>query len=205
MPTTSAPTPTQTAVQITSSVTLEGIVTVVFNADKDGMQAAFAQSIIDSTGGLFEEIIDIEAAEQRRRLRTTYSPTLAPTLAPTRGMPTPGVDSVDGVEISYTGVARVDGTDGEAASAALLEQSMDAMTLAVYDGSFLVTLQASDPSFAAVTMDVEATQRAIEAASYTFVVKTPRPIAAPTARPTPRPSPDGAIKAGTRSKWHGWR
>ena len=59
--------PTQTADQITSSVTLEGIVTVVFNADKDGMQAAFAQSIIDSTGGLFEEIIDIEAAERQRR------------------------------------------------------------------------------------------------------------------------------------------
>ena len=105
MPTTSAPTPTQTAVQITSSVTLEGIVTVVFNADKDGMQAAFAQSIIDSVGGLFEEIIDIEATEQRRRLQST----------------SPGADSVDGVEISYTGVARVDGTDGEAASAALLE------------------------------------------------------------------------------------
>ena len=66
MPTTPAPTPTQTAVQITSSVTLEGIVTVVFNADKDGMQAAFAQSIIDSTGGLFEEIIDVEAAERQR-------------------------------------------------------------------------------------------------------------------------------------------
>ena len=79
MPTTSAPTPTQTAVQITSSVTLEGIVTVVFNADKDGMQAAFAQSIIDSVGGLFEEIIDIEATEQRRRLQTTYSPTATPT------------------------------------------------------------------------------------------------------------------------------
>ena len=89
-------------------------------------------------------------------------------------MPTPGVDSVDGVEISYTGVARVDGTDnGEQVSAELLEQSMDAMTLAVYDGSFLATLQASDPSFAAVTMDVEATQAAIEAASSTFVVTTP--------------------------------
>ena len=164
------------------------------------MQAAFAQSIMDSTGGLFEEIIDIEAAERRRRrLQTTYSPTLAPTLAPTRGMPTPGVDSVDGVEISYTGVARVDGTDGEAASAALLEQSMDAMTLAVYDGSFLATLQASDPSFAAVTMDVEATQAAIEAASYTFVVTTPRPIAAPTPRPTPRPTPDGAIGSAESS------
>jgi hypothetical protein len=74
MPTTPAPTPTQTVVHITSSVTLEGIVTVVFNADKDGMQAAFAQSIIDSIGGLFEEIIDIEAAErQRRRFRPPAS------------------------------------------------------------------------------------------------------------------------------------
>ena len=99
MPTTPAPTPILTIVQITSSVTLQGIVAVVFNADKDGMQAAFAQSIIDSVGGLFEEIIDIEATEQRRRLQTTYSP---------------GADSVDGVEISYTGVARVDGTDNAA-------------------------------------------------------------------------------------------
>ena len=201
MPTTPAPTPTQTAVQITSSVTLEGIVTVIFNADKDGMQASFAQSIIDSTGGLFEEIIDIEAAErQRRRLRTTYSPTLVPTLAPTRGMPTLGVDSVDGVEISYTGVARVDGTDnGEQVSAELLEQSMDALTLAIYDGSFLTTLQAADSAFAAVVVDVAATQAAIEAASCTFVVMTPGPIAAPTPRPTPRPTPDGAIGSAESS------
>ena len=113
------PTPTQTAVQITSSVTLEGIVAVVFNADKDGMQAAFAQSIIDSVGGLFEEIIDIQATEQRRRLQATYSPTAAPTSMQDEEED----EEEDGVEISYTGVARVDGTDGEAASAYLLEQS----------------------------------------------------------------------------------
>ena len=71
------------------------------------------------------------------------------------------------------------------------------MTLAVYDGSFLATLQASDLSFAAVTMDVEATQAAIEAASYTFIVTTPRPIAAPTSRPTPRPTPDGGSESTT--------
>ena len=50
---------------ITSSVMLQGIVAVVFNADK-GMQMAFAQSIIDSVGGLFEEIIDMGATERRR-------------------------------------------------------------------------------------------------------------------------------------------
>ena len=47
-------------------MTLEGVNPVVFNADKTGRQAAFAQSIMDSTGGLFEEIIDIEAAGRRR-------------------------------------------------------------------------------------------------------------------------------------------
>ena len=76
---------------------------------------------------------------------------------------------------------------------------MDAMTLAVYDGSFLATLQASDPSFAAVTMDVEATQAAIEAARPYLVVTTPRPIAAPTPRPTQRPTPDGAIGSAESS------
>ena len=157
-------------------MTLEGVNPVLFNADKTGRQAAFAQSIMDSTGGLFEEIIDIEAAGRRR------------------------LDDGAGVAISYTGIARIDGTDnGEQVSAELLEQSMDAMTLAVYDGSFLATLQASDPSFAALTMDVEATQAAIEAASYTFVVMTPRPIGAPTPMPTPRPTPDGAIGSAESS------
>ena len=172
-------------------MTLEGIVAVVFNADKDGMQAAFAQSIIDSVGGLFEEIIDIEATEQRRRLQTTYSPTAAPTS--TQDMEED--EEEDGVEISYTGVARVDGTDGEAASADLLEQSMDAMTLAIYDGSFLATLQASDPAFSAVAVDVGATQAAIEAASHTFVVLTPGPSAAPTPGPTPRTTFAGAAES----------
>ena len=179
-------------VQITSSVTLEGIVAVVFNADKDGMQAAFAQSIIDSVGGLFEEIIEIEATEQRRRLQTTYSPTAAPTSMQDEEE---DEEEEDVVEISYTGVARVDGTDGEAASADLLEQSMDAMTLAIYDGSFLATLQASDPAFSAVAVDVDATQAAIEAASYTFVFLTPGPTAAPTLGPTPRITFAGAAES----------
>ena len=44
-------------------MTLEGVNPVVFNVDKTGRQVAFAQSIMDSTGSLFEEIIDIEAAD----------------------------------------------------------------------------------------------------------------------------------------------
>ena len=130
-------------------MTLEGVNPVLFNADKTGRQAAFAQSIMDSTGGLFEEIIDIEAAGRRR------------------------LDDGAGVAISYTGIARIDGTDnGEQVSAERLEQSMDALTLAIDDGSFLTTLQAADSAFAAVTVDVTATYAAIAAATVVFVVTT---------------------------------
>ena len=148
-------------------MTLEGVNPVVFNADKAGRQVAFAQSIMDSTGGLFEEIIDIEAAG-RRRLD----------------------DGGAGVVISYTGIARIDGTDnGEQVSADLLEQSMDALTLAIDDGSFLSTLQAADSRFAAVTVDETATYAAIAAATVVFVVTTPAPSPRPTSRPSPAPFP----------------
>ena len=148
-------------------MTLEGVNPVVFNADKTGRQVAFAQSIMDSTGGLFEEIIDIEAAG-RRRLD----------------------DGAAGVVISYTGIARIDGTDnGEQVSAERLEQSMDALTLAIDDGSFLTTLQAADSAFAAVTVDETATYAAIAAATVVFVVTTPAPSPRPTSRPSPAPSP----------------
>ena len=256
MPTTPAPTPTQMVVQITSSVMLQGIVAVVFNADKDGMQMAFAQSIIDSVGGLFEEIIDMGATERRRlSMYWTFTPTYSPTVAPCvnddsttdaygetcssfydvyplyydfnygpscgggddddftaseqccvcGGGLVPGEADQDqvSVEVSYTGVARVDGTDGEAASADLLEQSMDAMTLAIYDGSFLATLQASDPAFSAVAVDVDATQAAIEAASYTFVVLTPGPSAAPTPRTTVSDASESSFEPPTNSSSSG--
>ena len=81
------------------------------------MKAAFAQSVLDSANGLFDEIIDIEAAGRRR------------------------LDDGAGVAISYTGIARIDGTDnGEQVSAERLEQTMDALTLAIDDGSFLTPL-----------------------------------------------------------------
>jgi hypothetical protein len=112
------------------------------------MKAAFAQSVLDSANGLFDEIIDIEAAGRRRLTGA-------------------------GVDVSYVGVARKDGTDnGEQVSAELLEQSMDALTLAINDGSFLTTLQAADSAFAAVTVDVAATQAALLAATVVFVVTT---------------------------------
>ena len=61
------------------------------------------------------------------------------------------------------------------------------MTLAIYDGSFLATLQASDPAFSAVAVDVGATQAAIEAASHTFVVWPGAHIPEPTPRTTVSP------------------
>ena len=103
----------------------------------------------------------------------------------------PGEADQDQVlEVSYTGVARVDGTDGEAASADLLEQSMDAMTLAIHDGSFLTKLQASDPG------DLCRGRRRRRDASgdrggviYVLAVLTPGPSAAPTPRTTVSASP----------------
>ena len=131
------------------------------------MKAAFAQSVLDSANGLFDEIIDIEATGGRRRL------------------------SGAGVAISYTGVRRIDGTEtAEADSADLLQQSTEALKTAVDDGSFLSTLQAADSAFAAVTVDETATYAAIAAATVVFVVTTPAPTtSAPSLRPTSRPSP----------------
>ena len=76
-----APTPTQMVVQITSSVMLQGIVAVVFNADKD-MQMAFAQSIIDGVGGLFRR--DHRHGGHRVDGASMYW-TFTPTYSPSRG------------------------------------------------------------------------------------------------------------------------
>ena len=146
-------------------MTLEGIIATEFNAD-DGMKAAFAQSILDSAGGSFDEVIDIEAVGRRRRL-----------------------DDGAGVGVSYTGVARVVGTDDAASVGAdLLEQASDALTAAVGDGGFLTTLQAADTAFAVVTVDVAATQTAIADAVLEVIVTTPGPTASPTPRPTVAPT-----------------
>ena len=151
-------------VKVASSVTLKGIVATIFNAD-EGMKAAFAQSILDSAGGAFDEVIDIEAAGRRR------------------------LDDGSGVGVSYTGVARVLGTDDAASVGAdLLVQASDALTAALGDGSFLTTLQAADTAFAAVTVDVAATQAAIADAALEVIVTMPSPSASPTPRPTVAPT-----------------
>ena len=162
---TPAPTPSQTLVKVASSVTLDGIVASQFNANGD-MKAAFAQSILDSAGGAFVEVIDIEAVGRRRRL-----------------------DDGSGVGVSYTGVARVVGTnDAASVGADLLEQASDALTAAVGDGSFLTNLQAADTAFAAVTVDVAATQTAIADAALEVIITTPSPTVSPTPRPTVAPT-----------------
>merc|ERR1739841_400304 len=129
------------------------------------MKAAFAQSILGRSNGAFDDVIDIVAAGGRRRL-----------------------DDGAGVGVSYTGVARVDGTDDAASVGAdLLEQASDALTAAVGDGSFLTTLQAADTAFAAVTVDVAATQTAIADAALEVIITTPAPTLRPTFAPTARP------------------
>merc|ERR1739841_306224 len=129
------------------------------------MKAAFAQSILGRSNGAFDDVIDIVAAGGRRRL-----------------------DDGAGVAISYTGVARVDGTDNAASVGAdRLAQASDALTAAVGDGSFLTTLQAADTAFAAVTVDVAATQTAIADAALEVIITTPAPTLRPTFAPTARP------------------
>ena len=162
---TPAPTPSQTLVKVASSVTLEGIVADDFNAD-EGMKTAFAESILASAGGEFDEVIDIEAVGRRRRLAAGA-----------------------GVDVSYTGVARVVGTDDAASVGADLQvRASDALTVAFGGGSFLTTLQNANAAFAAVTVDVAATQAAIAAAVLTVIVTTPSPTVSPTPRPTVAPT-----------------
>jgi hypothetical protein len=67
-------------------------------------------------------------------------------------------------------------------------QASDALTAALGDGSFLTTLQAADTAFAAVTVDVAATQAAIADAALEVIVTTPSPTASPTPRPTVAPT-----------------
>ena len=165
------------------------------------MKDAFAQSIIDSSDGVFDDVVDVEAVVRRRRLQAEYPPSPAPTreadrtLAPTRA-------AAGLADVSYTGVARVDGTeDAEAVSTDLLEKAAAALTTAVDDGSFLTKLRTNAAerspeaaaAFNAITLDETATRAHIGRASRVFVVTTPEPTAAPTPKPlslpTPKPTP----------------
>ena len=131
------------------------------------MKAAFAQAVLNSAGGAFDEVIDIEAVSGRRRLAGA------------------GGGGVAWVMISYTGVARVLGTEDVASvGAKVQDEASVALTDAVGDGSFSVALQTADKSFIGVTVDSAATLRAIEDADYVYIVTTPEPTAAPSPRPT---------------------
>ena len=158
------------------------------------MKDAFAQSIIDSSDGVFDDVVDVEAVVRRRRLQAEYPPSPAPTreadrtLAPTRA-------AAGLADVSYTGVARVDGTeDAEAVSTDLLEKAAAALTTAVDDGSFLTKLRTNAAerspeaaaAFNAITVDETATRAHIGRARHVFVVTTPGPTAAPTPRPSTR-------------------
>ena len=185
------------------------------------MKDAFAQSIIDSSDGVFDDVVDVEAVVRRRRLQAEYPPSPAlmreadrtrrlqaeypPSPAPTREAdrtlaPTRAAAGL--ADVSYTGVARVDGTeDAEAVSTDLLEKAAAALTTAVDDGSFLTKLRTNAAerspeaaaAFNAVTVDETATRAHIGRAKHVFVVTTPEPTAAPTPRPlsppTPKPTP----------------
>ena len=165
---TAAPTLSQTLVKVTSSVTLEGINATEFNAD-EGMKAAFAQAVLDSAGGAFDEVIDIEAVSGRRRLAGA------------------GGGGIAWVMVSYTGVARVLGTADVASVGADVQDEFSVnVTAAIGNGRFLVGLQtnADDDGFVSVTVDSAATKRAIENADVVVIVTTPEPTAAPSPRPT---------------------
>jgi len=185
------------------------------------MKEAFAQSIIDSSDGVFDEVVDVEAVVRRRRLQAEYPPSPAltreadrtrrlqteylPSPAPTREAdrtlaPTRAAAGL--ADVSYTGVARVDGTeDAEAVSTEVLEKAAAALTTAVDDGSFLTKLRTNAAerspeaaaAFNAITVDETATRAHIGRARHVFVVTTPEPTAAPTPRPlsppTPKPTP----------------
>ena len=77
----------------------------------------------------------------------------------------------------------------------MLEQASDALTAAFGDGSFLTTLRAADAAFAAVTVDVAATQTAIADAALEVIVTTPSPTSllalTPAAPSTSSSSSDG--------------
>ena len=143
------------------------------------MKDAFAQSIIDSSDGVFDDVVDVEAVVRRRRLQAEYPPSPAlmreadrtrrlqaeypPSPAPTREAdrtlaPTRAAAGL--ADVSYTGVARVDGTeDAEAVSTDLLEKAAAALTTAVDDGSFLTKLRtnAAEPvSYTHLTLPTKA-------------------------------------------------
>mmetsp|Transcript_3493 Transcript_3493/g.8556 ORF Transcript_3493/g.8556 Transcript_3493/m.8556 type:complete len:177 (+) Transcript_3493:497-1027(+) len=155
------------------------------------MRTTFGDAIKASSGGSFQEVIDIEALPpNRRRL---------------------GLD--DHAMVTYTGRSVIDDQDGGVAvdPAEALHSfkttATEALTAATEDGSFVSMLR-KDASFADVQVDVETTLSQIDAAvakaTFTFY-STPEPTnldLTPTPEPTapkpiPTPPPKDSDGAGT--------
>ena len=162
-----------------------------FNADED-MKDAFAQSIIDSSDGVFDDVVDggrrppaavVESPSSRpggrstRRLQAEYPPSPAPTreadpLWRRRG-------NAGLADVSYTLARRVDGTeDAEAVSTDLLEKAVgrpdDRGRRRELSDQAQDQRRGTSPeaaaAFNAVTVDETATRAHIGRAKHVFVV-----------------------------------
>ena len=111
---------------------MDGVV-AAFNYD-GGQRAAFALAVLDSAIH-FDDITDIG-----ERREAGWPP----------ARPVPGV-------VSFTGLAHIyDVEDPEEIASSALMQSMDSLTEALTDGSFLTSLQ-GHPAFADIKVDLDAT------------------------------------------------
>ena len=109
----------------------------------------------------------------------------------------------EGSGISYTGVARIDGTENASAVAAgVLDEAADYLTTAVSNGKFLETLVSAVANETAATtsgrrldaldgvsVDVNATLEEVAEAEVAFFISTPVPTSVPSPVPTTPPSP----------------
>ena len=86
-------------------MTLEGLVATEFNSDQ-GRKAAFAQSILDSADGVFDDVVDVEAAE-RRRLADGSGVEISPAI----GSLAPGASAR--LRLTYTAPATNDDDEAE--------------------------------------------------------------------------------------------
>jgi hypothetical protein len=149
------PTPIQTVVQVASGVRLLGLNSGAFNGN-EMLRRAFALTILRLCPHL-TDVTDIEAGAAGRRRATEWPPpgwtvrrlgeAKRAAVRALRGKAQTAssagrrLDEDEGSGISYTGVARIDGTENASAVAAgVLDEAADYLTTAVSNGKFLETL-----------------------------------------------------------------
>ena len=148
-----APADALTTVRVSTQITLDGVV-AAFNYD-GGQQAAFALAVLDSAIH-FDDITDIEA-----RREAGWPP----------ARPVPGV-------VSFTGISQIYDVDNpEDIAAEALTRSLDSLTEALTDGSFLTSLQ-GHPAFAVIKVDLDATLPLEATVAYDVYIP-PAPAPAP--------------------------